>query len=90
MSNSAFTKRFKEVLGKRNIELSEASFDRETIDDVCEDLGINVLEKAFIVGLDPRLIFSEGFLKGISFLELNRKADNYSLWTCILRIKKAS
>ncbi len=89
MSNPALKKRLEEVLRRKGFFRDDSllqEVDRDSIDDICDDLGINVLEKAYVVGLDPRLIFSDGFLKGISFLELNRKADNFSLWKCILRI----
>ncbi|MEO6728613.1 MAG: hypothetical protein ABIM99_01700 [Candidatus Dojkabacteria bacterium] len=87
MSKPSISNRFKGVLERRQIQLSKITVDRETIDDVCEEFGINVLEKAYIVGLDPRLIFSSDFIKGITFLELNRNEDNFAIWQSILKIK---
>jgi len=88
MSKPALNERLEEVLATKNLSSDNLTIDRETIDDVCEELGINILEKAYVIGLDPRLIFSEGFIKGITFLQLNRNEDNYAIWKCILKIAK--
>ena len=88
MSKPALNERLEEILATKNLSSDNLTIDRETIDDVCEELGINILEKAYVIGLDPRLIFSEGFIKGISFLQLNRNEDNYAIWKCILKIAK--
>ncbi len=89
MSKPALKKRLEEVLSQKGFFPDDSllqDVDRDSIDQFCEDLGINVLEKAYVIGLDPRLIFSDGFIKGISFLQLNRNEDNFAIWKCILKL----
>lgn len=91
MSEPTLNERLGEILIKKNLSSNTINeVNRDTLDDVCDELGINILEKAYVVGLDPRLIFSEGFIKGITFLQLNRNEDNYAIWKNILNISNLS
>ena len=89
MSKPALMQRLEEVLTQKGFFPEDSFFkdvDRDSIDEFCEDLGINILEKAYILGFDAKMIFHESFLKGIVLLELNRNDDNLEIWKNILKI----
>ncbi|MEP7103798.1 MAG: hypothetical protein ABI721_03755 [Candidatus Dojkabacteria bacterium] len=88
MSVPTLKERLEEVLESKNIVTDSLKIvDKDSIDELCFDLGINVVEKAYILGFEVEDIFNPNFVKGLAFLELDSKGVSFDIWKTILNIK---
>lgn len=86
MPDSSIIERFVEVLENRQFEIPSLEINRENIDEYCNQYELNILEKAYILDINPELIFNQPFLKGFIFLELNREDKRELVWKKLLKL----